>query len=488
MAPSPKKIKKITIDAVSIVKPLTYALENISIEDVFLNKRCTDFQAEADRERLQTGGLDRAAFLDKVFSRLDPLMFPVGHLMDHRVRMPLATAEAALRAGEVDVKRLLRRMLSMSANPKASSFVANSLGRRPQADAKLLCEWHESHPQFAALCLSGRFGDFSKDVPVPEGSAFTAPVAMMALYYGALELQLIALRQWAIEQFRIGVDAESETSTMGQVAKDILSLFNGLEFIAKSVRAGRTVSGRRPNVVQSLKSKAEQELAAIKSAHPDLSDDDILKITDKLFVQSRDSHETEHEKFKAMRKALAEVKKGQGQALRKLSSTVIANAESGEQVAFAAIRLLALDKGLHGAIQHPKTVHRTDGLSCFGQLPVWNDRRLGTLYLVSMRLLRQDQLYGPLVDRNGVHADLKAQIKISADEGTTIGQETFKTVRETQQAWFGRTTAARGTPLTGSSKWDILPCYRFAASSRDDEWKFHPVPTPKSLLEMLQRT
>lgn len=467
-----------------MIKPLTKVLHDFDIKAWVLHGS-VDLQARVENEQLQTGGLDRASFVEMLFGDIDPMLFPVGHLMDHRVRMSLQTAEKAFAMGADEVRRILRRMLSMSANPTASCLIAKALGRRPRADAALLCKLHTQYPEFAALCLSGRLGDFSASVPVPAAEAFTAPVEMMAVYYGALELQLVALRPWAIEQFRIGLDGGGETSAMAQHSRDILALYQALEFLAKYVATGTKSCGRRPDLINSLRPKADQALASIKKSYPWLSDNEILRLTNDLFARTKAVRQSEQAKFEAMHKALAKTIKGQQQPLRKRSSTVAAGVEAGEQIAFAAVRLLALASGVAGAIKHPVSRHRTNGLSCFGQPPVWNDRRFGTLYLVSMRLLRQDPLYGPLLDSNGAHADLSSQIRIAAAAGSTIGEETHKSVRETHKSWFGRNTPVRGTGLIGSCSWDMLPCFRFSSSQNDPPWTFTAIPSPHALLESL---
>lgn len=439
---------------------------------------------EAEIERVQTQGLSRDAFLDQLFGTVDPFSLPIGHLLDHRVRMPQAIAASAIANGAPEIEKLLSRMSSMSANPQASGLVMAAISRSVEADAELLADAATRYPDFVRLSLSGRLGDFGRAINVPDEAVFRSIVGMMAIYYGILELQIIGLRQAAIEEYRIGLQGDSDTSTIGQHSKDLRQLYEGLKFVWEEIKRAKPSAGRRPSIVSYMKSAGEKALADIKKRDPKLTDRDITDMAVRLFRRSSKKMLSEAEYLDKLYRILTSAQKAKrGQPLRKEVTTVAAGVEAGNQVAFATMRLMSLVDEVNEAVKYPAKGIRTPWQDCFGPIPAINCKKMGGLFLVVMRLIRKEPSLGPLFTKSGSHADLIGQIEQS--KPIAIGYDTFRLVRDIHLDWFSRKASAAHGKLVGSAKWDILPCYRFSSSLSDTPWKFERLPTS---LELMQRS
>jgi hypothetical protein len=435
---------------------------------------------EAEIERVQTQGLSRDAFLDQLFGPVDPFSLPVGHLMDHRVRMPMAIADAAIAKGAPEIAKLLSRMISMSANPQAGGLVMAAIGRSVDADAELLADASTEYPDFVRLSLSGRLGDFARTIRVPDEALFRSIVGMMAVYYGALEMQIIALRQAAIEAYRIGLKREKHASTIGEHSKDLREIYEGLKYVSDQMKRAKPGAGRRPSIVSYMRSPAEKALSDIKRKYS-LTDAEITGLVARLFSKNAKKLESEAKKLDRLYEMLARKRKGASfQPLRKQVTTVAAGVQSGPQVAFAAMRLMSLAAGISQAVRHPSQGMHTKWQDCYGPIPTTNSEDLGGLFLVAIRLLRRDSTFGLPFNADGSHADLLHQIRLS--QPLAIGHETFRVVRESHFDWFDRRGSAARGRMIGSANWDVLPCFRFSTSSRDHPWKFQRLPTTTELM------
>jgi hypothetical protein len=462
-----------------MLKRLTQPLTDISVSGFFENG-FVDVQLQAETERIQTEGLSRDKYLELLFGRGSTYALPVGHLMDHRVRMPLDKAKAALLAGPATVVPLLDRMLLMTRNTQSCQAVGSVLGRNPQVDADLLCTIHADYPAFAELCLSGRLGDSSRGIAVPNGDQFLDPVAMMACYYGALECQLVALRPREIEGFRLGLDTGSETATMGQHAEDTLQLFDALKRIRNYLRTGSYGPGTMPDLIRSLEPVAKRELADLQQRNPHWTDEQILAQVTLLIRKSARKIQAGERALKARRSRLAE----RQQPLRCRSSTVVEGQTAAFQVAYATGRLLSLVDGVRSAIRHPSERVRTRWEECFGKGPDRQDKRWNILYRIYMQELRQDSVVPP---HPALAASQPSPLNgIPCDEdGSTPSEDLFKEVIRSSKGWHPRSSVATKLVLTGSARFDVLPCFRFSPSWRDPQWTFVPVPSPAAQLKRL---
>jgi hypothetical protein len=462
-----------------MLKPLTQPLLDISILP-FFEKRFVDIQVQAETERIQTEGLSRDQYLDLLFGQASSYALPVGHLMDHRVRMPLDKAKAALLAGPASVVPLLDRMLLMTPNSQSRQAVGRVLDRDPQLDADLLCTIHAAYPAFAELCLSGRLGDFSRGVAVPNGDQFLDPVTMMACYYGALDCQQVGLRPRELEGFRLGLDTGSETATMGQHAEDTLQQFDALKRIRNYLRTGSWGPGTMPDLIRSLEPVAKRELATLRLLYPHLTDDGILDEVQLLFSTSEPEIAAGERAFRKLRLRLATRK----QPLRCRSSTVVEGQTAAFQVAYATGRLLSLVDGVRSAIRHPSGRARTLWEKCFSRFPDRQDERWSILYRIYMEELRKD----PFVPLHPALANSQPSplTGIPCDEdGRTPSEDLFKEVIRSSKGWHPRSSVATKLALTGSARFDVLPCFRFSPSWRDPQWTFVPVPSPVAQLKRL---
>ena len=244
-------------------KTLTPLLEGIEAGTTFTFQGVMS-QIKIALQKVLTGGLDRAEFERKLFTCNDISALPVGHLLDHRFRM-CEKGAAALLAGEISpIRSLLHRMLCTVPHSQAASLVGRSIGCEPIRDAFELMEVYTRHPKLARHCLSGHLGDAVAVLPTETGkerSTLISLIAKFALYYGAFELQLIAARQKAIENFRFAVVDGRSTNAMGEVMLEMRQLIAAVRRAKKILDTAKHPRGPKPDLFSLMEARKEEILS-----------------------------------------------------------------------------------------------------------------------------------------------------------------------------------------------------------------------------------
>ena len=206
------------------------------------------------RSRHLFGGMSRAQFERAIFTQ-PPEEWPLGHLQDHRVCLPRSLAEDCLAGSSVKLADLLSRFLCTSTRNGAREMIAAALDLKPEQDAKFLLEIGKGQPQafFALLC--GRLHEVEALSPGRIDLRRQAQAArrLMLLYYGALEVQLIAARARAFDQFDFGIIVGDGSPTVGGFMKGCKRNTKGIIYAGKTfadeVEFGRRPSGRTPAAI-----------------------------------------------------------------------------------------------------------------------------------------------------------------------------------------------------------------------------------------------
>jgi hypothetical protein len=214
------------------------------------------------------GNMDRTQFEYAVFTKaIDE--WPIGHLLDHRVSAPESLINFHLGSTEAELAKLLNRFLSESSRKGAREMIAEALKLEPQKDARALIEIRDAQPEIFKALLRGRLGEIWMEPQPSLGTdaaselkaspmrwaTVKAAMRLMLLYYGALDLQLIAARSRNFDDFyhKLGVTsavgeteaAGSEGRTTGKIT--VSGWMNHVEEVYQAgIYAEQTANDRRP--------------------------------------------------------------------------------------------------------------------------------------------------------------------------------------------------------------------------------------------------
>lgn len=203
-------------------------------------------QTKRMEERFLLGDMDRLAFERAIFIR--PIdSWPVGHLRDHRVSIPPCLATICLSLDETELAALLGRFLCEAPLHKtARQMISEALRIDPATDARSLIQIRAADPLIFSALLRGHIGEIWTLLKrTPASVRWTdakAAMRLMLLYYGALELQLIAARNRNFDLFyaQLGLKGGDGGPTVG----GFLSYFE--EVVAAGVYAEQAADEHRP--------------------------------------------------------------------------------------------------------------------------------------------------------------------------------------------------------------------------------------------------
>lgn len=441
----------------------------ISIDDL-----PTDFSIEGltrSIERVRTkhlfGDMDRPTFERAIFTR--PIEeWPLGHLQDHRVSVPASLIDEHLRASELDLAGLLNRFLCHSGRSGAREMIAEALDLSPLDDARRLIEIRNRSEQAFAALLCGQLGD------VPDLLAHSrlkrhqvrTTVRLMLLYYGALEVQLIAARGAAFGKFDFGAELGGSIPTVGGLINGWDSRIDSITY-ADKVAGGNRPRGRAPAQISKLEQMGRDWLAARGLSEDDEHPPELVKL-----LREIDARLLEEAKpaIAAWRATAGQNRpkdpkhpdqpKSQPVGARMELSTLLDGYTLGQQIGFASLRLenLAL---------HARTLLPASGAEQ-RHFDHWNNLafRAGadgpslSLYFINQAVVVEDpQTCLPCLDLREAFSNWGEQ-----DEGGKASS-LLKSIRKKKAEFVrGRVPVGDEGELPQPARFDILPDYHLGIS------------------------
>ena len=425
---------------------------------------------EEQRLRGATNGMDRAEFEERLFAFGDLAALPVGHLLDHRVHMPDDIADRLLAGDATDIATMLGNMLCASSHTEARLLVGDALGVKPERDARRLLAVSEDDRRFAHDCLTGHHGDAARFLaagPTSDLKSCRNILAAMAIYYGALDLQLIAVRQKAIGMYRFAIDDGEMTDTMGALLQDDKALIAGVIKAAAGAASDEPLKGRRPDLITLLKPQAERILADALAADPARTKAGILdEIRGSLPVLKIIAEQAQAEIDTASEGDLptsGDAPDSGNGSLRRRISTEWAGVSGGVQLGYASQRLRALATHIDGNLARISGGKRVSIQQWFGRrLPPWRSDAVEKLLFVSRSVVWQATGVPAAFGPDGREHGLKSTMQLYHAQDRKAGEDLVKTAKENAAAWSGERTEVGPGVLVASQRWDILPDHRFA--------------------------
>ena len=431
-------------------------------------------RVEVEKHRLLFGGMDRPQFEAAVFRGGDLVNLPVIHLLDHRVRMPRYIADEIIAGGSPGIAAVLKRRLCASHHSEGARLVGQAIGVDVEMTAENAVALEADHPKFVRLCLTGQHGNAIMFLRQSEVRAASTSMRQLlidcALVYGALDLQLIAARQKALDAIFADEDNKS-TCTIGPLLQKLDAMVAGIRRAAAGVQTDLPMPGRRPVLVSVLEANGHRYLAD-KLANGEVSSQPavlaslretypaLLEITDDISSQIREALTRVHSETGPKAATLSG---------RTLISTARAGGMSGGwQLTYASLRLIALKGEVRAAVDRLLAGQMLDHAGFFTKrLPAWSDAGVEALLAVSRSIIWQTTGVDRAFRSDGAEASIESSIRAYREAGRPAGEDIIKrTKKHYTQKWHKKRAPLTDGQLPAPALWDILPDFRFLPGSR----------------------
>lgn len=230
---------------------------------------------------------------------------PLAHVMDHRVRLPRVeiTPDANLCDLAQVVADRLNRMLCVSSHPGGSELVAEALGINPDRDADTLVRVFKESRRLFDLLLRGRMGSaialaMQRNFQSLGAEGFSDLAANLLCYHCAYQVQLIAARGQALNQFAYKLAATGREFTTGGACKNISEMLALIEATTRRV-LNETSQSSQAQIIKDLQPKAEGIRASSGQ-----TDDELLSAIGVFLQENRSFLNLVQEDIKAHRQKL----------------------------------------------------------------------------------------------------------------------------------------------------------------------------------------
>ncbi|MFC3786164.1 hypothetical protein GGR90_001668 [Sphingopyxis italica] len=429
-----------------------------------------DIRDEID-ERLN-GGINRDEFERQLFQFPDMAQLPIGHLFDHRVRMPEQQARTLFAGDAPAFSETLSRMLC-NGHAQGAEMIAEALKLDPSEDAHRFVDFHRSHPELAIKCLAGDHEAalaISRLTPKLDTLNFNHLLFSTASYYGALQLQIIAARQRAIEIFQFGEEKEAKGRSMGALIDNFALMSAGLEKALDGVFSDKKSKGRPLEIISQLREFSEKFEKEAYVARSGLSEPDLLHELRTFYgylapridlIRSCMGRAKPKRAFKDHDPKNASLRS----EMRVFVTTALAGGVTGgEQIAFAGLRLLSFSRLLpsivSGRTEWPKRHERW-----FGRLAGSKNKDAAKLILVARSAVWITSQYPPAFSPEGHPYDLRGSFELHTKIGNVPGQDLIRATKKKASAWIAPDHIALPTAdLGGSQLWDIQPEFHLGSA------------------------
>ena len=399
--------------------------------------------------------------------------------------MPVQLANELLSGSPERLDETLRHFLFSLALPDrpeikkdAVAMIQHAIGRSPSSDARMLQELGRRAPEFTVALLCGRLRQARAILParVLRRSEVNQAIATMLVYYGALELQLIAARLRAIAQFGFGVSSPSKEPALGGLLTGWKDIIEAIEYANKTLNGARP-AGRTPRLIRLLHWKANNIQRSSR-----LSDDEWLaalapllaKLAEPLmaialpaieaYERTADTNYTAAE-----RKALIEdnvqppEKNAQRQPVgaRMSISTAMYEETVARQLAFASLRLESLVQ--HAPALAAKKRFTALDFQEFNSRPFLEGRDNASLDLLFVYQALVIENHNTALGSGPAALYERFAQYPSRREDPNKSLTSLKDVRAEQLSIVAPRTVVsqdRDRPLSGPQHFDILPDYR----------------------------
>lgn len=433
--------------------------------------------------RIFYGGLNRPAYEERVFSG-KPKSWPLGHLADHRVSVPERMAESLHGADGGAIAALLKHSLNATGEEGAVELVGHALGLHPATDAQALVALKATAPELWGPLIRGRLEDARRLAARSKASwaAIQNAMRLMLLYYGSLEVQLIAARARAIAEFGFGVESSRTGPTVGGLLNGWQSVMGAIVY-AQQAAQGRRPQGAVPSLITDLENKVRKWAARLGKSEAELQPYVVALLSGLIGSILGDEAMPAVDAWQATATppARGETRGKQPKHSRMKISTLLDGRTSGEQIAFACLRLDGLRE--HALELLPRKGARPADIYRFNERPFpggVGNASFYIYYVAQVTLIEDAQtgLLPSLINQSLVD-------RIQDWSRRPHGKDASSMLKQVRTA---STSAMRAreivdpslkVELTGAQRWDVLPDYRLGVKPTSVSKTLRPSTIPR---------
>jgi hypothetical protein len=391
------------------------------------------------------GGLARRDYLTAVFETSDLRELPHGHLRDHRVTVP----ESIRLETEGDVRRLLRHMLAATGDEETIAISAENTGLDPEADAASLFQTSSLCPTFFEACARGDLHGAISIARRENRAGLKLETALelvgkMLVYFGVLEVQLVAAMIWSCNNPPIRLE-DSGKYYVRTFVRDCSSLARTAikSLVASDANAKL---GPRERIAKDLRPRAAE--AEARGSPSSMAADLIAS-----GPYMRD----------IARQVLTAAKAAKGRGTGVSFYKKMMGVEPLTGLAFAAARLIQLVYVREALVDSIARGRLAEPISVEDHWPKATDPRVAAILFLYRLTVMEDDDGAIAVDGSG---QLSVSTRLSQAQGQTkeAGWEILRKLRRKLRSNPFERGELRQT-LRGAQRFDVLPDYHLSSSA-----------------------
>ncbi|PNP99544.1 hypothetical protein [Sphingobium sp. SA916] len=422
--------------------------------------------------RVQTHGMDRKAFLNRLFRETDLASLPIGHLMDHRIRMPRDLALSLQDKDEDYITEILDHMLCVRPHIEGRALVAKALKIEPRDLASNLIKIREQSLSLFVDIISGNLDDAltliaSSTLSRKDLAVAKSCTADLLVLYSMFEMQVIAARAVALDAGKFlpfGYTDMAERASFKLVSDIINAYIYRYEQNTRKINKLTLIRGQPPVLAQRFNEEFAKQTASCLGLSETDHDDSFGQISKEIY-----------EFFVELKKYLvgaesdpsfkSSPKIGIDRFKSTAASTYFFGVSIGIQLAFAAHRLVNLSRRKKDLISPDRKQRKIAfGAWLAADLPAKRQDDAKSILFVVRTLILSDDQAGTGFASNGDALDLLPQMKSHDRDGNVAGISLLKDAKESylMKSAVNRDPAPLedALGLVGVQELDLLPDYR----------------------------
>ncbi|ANI78112.1 hypothetical protein [Sphingobium sp. EP60837] len=422
--------------------------------------------------RVQTHGMDRQEYLARLFTEADLASLPIGHLMDHRIRMPRDLALSLEDKSEDHIINVLNHMLCACPHAEGRDLVAKALKIQLPELASNLIKIREKDPLLFVDIISGNLEDALNSIAISALAGkhlvhATSCTADLLVLYSMFEMQLIAARAVALDAGKFlpfGYTDVTERAAFDLVSDIVNAYIYRFEQNRRKINELPMLRGQPPVLAQRFDESFAQQTASslgISEVDHDESFGHISKELYDFFLEMKEYLV----QVKADPSFKASPRHGSDRFKSTAASTYFFGVSAGIQLAFAAHRLINLSRrkrDLTSINANRREIAFQGWLTA--DLPAKRQKDATAILFVIRTLILKDDQAGTGFSSNGDALALLKQMKSHEQDGNVAG---ISLLKDAKRDYPMKSAISRGTvPLAdtigmmGVQELDLLPDYR----------------------------
>ncbi|UZW54830.1 hypothetical protein NUH86_15315 [Sphingobium sp. JS3065] len=456
----------------------------------------------------QTHDMDRQTYLGRLFTEEDLASLPIGHLMDHRIRMPREFALDLKDKDQDEITGLLDHMLCVRPHPEARLLLADALKIETSKLASNLIEMREQNHSLFFDVISGHLDEpleylANLHLGSTDLSRAQACIADMLVLYSMFEIQVLAARAVVLDagKFLPFDHTEMTERAILNLMSDIADAYV-YRYRQNHLKVNNLplIQGRPPVLASKFNLNFARGVAKSKGISKKDQDGNFGTLSDELyqtFGEIKDIIDRAKNDPEFKRPTKEDIENFKSTA----ASTYFFGISAGTQIAFAALRLINLSKRKR-QLTSPNPSHRELAFWEWlkEDLPAKRHNGAKTILFVMRALILEDRQAGTAFDSDGKACHLSSQMNSHDHDGNVAG---ISLLRDAKRGYPMKSAVNRETvpldnklSLAGVHEIDLLPDYRIGLnlkSSTSKERTRKPTvghdqpPRPKYKLESRSR-